>query len=62
MQHDQGYQMLQFEVHIAKFEIFKTLDFKQVFQKTHMTTFRVTFDPIFGIFGLFYDICNTLVG
>ena len=54
--------MLQFEVHLVKFSgalfEFCLLEvFKRVSKKYMMSWFMNIFDPIFGIYGIFYDKC-----
>ena len=46
--------------HWANFEICLSQDFKRVLKKYLMPRSRMTFDPIFGIFGIFYDLCYPL--
>ena len=58
-------KMLQNEVYINKIwreflEIWQPWHLDRWFQKYHMTTSRITYDPIFGIFGTFYELCSHL--
>ena len=59
--------MLQFDVHLTSFlcplwEISLSQVFRRVFKKYMMCRLWTTFDPIFGIYGIFYDQWDPLQG